>query len=94
MRFTRNLSRSLASRGGGGMRQSGDIGKQLRELRHGHGKRLADISQQTALSISYLSDIERNRRCVFDTTLATLNKILACYKLKARIVFEPIKEET
>lgn len=61
------------------------IGRELRELRLFHRKKLAEIAEQSGLSVSYLSDIERNRRCNFDTTLETLNRILSCYGLEAVI---------
>lgn len=68
------------------------IGKELRELRLFHRKRLAEIAAASGLSISYLSDIERGHRCNFDTALETLNKILACYDLEAVMRLQERKE--
>lgn len=66
-----------------------EISKTLRELRKYHGKTLADVSVQSGVSISYLSDIERSRATPFDASLATLNKILASYGLEAVIKIGP-----
>ena len=61
------------------------LAKELRRLRKEHKMRLADIAKKTGLSVSYLSDIERGHRAVFDSALATLNKILSCYGMEAVI---------
>lgn len=70
-----------------------DIAKQLRTLRKASGKTLAQVAEQTGLSQSYLSDIERGRRATFDTALATLNKILACYDMELHIVIRSKQED-
>jgi transcriptional regulator with XRE-family HTH domain len=69
------------------------IAKQLKQLRTAHSKRLKDIAAETGLSVSYLSDIERGHRAVFDTALTTLNKILACYGLEARLEVRVIGDD-
>ena len=66
------------------MRMSG-IANQLRVLRRASGKTLAQVAAETGLSTAYLSDIERGRRATFDTALATLNRVLACYGMELHI---------
>jgi transcriptional regulator with XRE-family HTH domain len=68
-----------------------EIQQMLRELRKYHNKTLADVSAGSGLSISYLSDLERGTATPFDAAMATLNKILAVYDLKAALKLEPIK---
>lgn len=65
------------------------LAEQLRELRHASGKTLAQIATEAGISAVYLSDIERGRRATFDTAVATLNKILACYGQELHIEIRP-----
>lgn len=65
----------------------------LRELRKYYAKTLAQVSEHSGLSISYLSDMERGRATPIDAALTTLNKILACYGLEATIELRPKQEE-
>jgi transcriptional regulator with XRE-family HTH domain len=67
-----------------------EISQMLRELRKYHGKTLAQVAESSGLSISYLSDIERGAAIPFDAALTMLNKILACYGLRAETKLSPL----
>lgn len=47
----------------------------LRELRESHKLTLQQVSKQTRLSISFLSDVERGKT----PSLVTLSKLARCY---------------
>lgn len=52
------------------------LGEHLRELRQRRGLTLLQLSQQTALSVSYLSDLERGRT---NPSIDTLERIAGTY---------------
>lgn len=52
------------------------LGEHLRELRQQRGFTLLQLSQQTALSVSYLSDLERGRT---NPSIDTLERIAGTY---------------
>ncbi len=52
------------------------LGERLRELRQQRGLTLLQLSQQTALSVSYLSDLERGRT---NPSIDTLERIAGTY---------------
>jgi XRE family transcriptional regulator, regulator of sulfur utilization len=57
---------------------------ELRALRTAHRKTLAQLAEQTGLSLSFLSDVERGRT---DPSLETLRKIAAAYGMELRVEF-------
>ena len=54
------------------------LGERLRELRQGRDLTLLQLSQETSLSVSYLSDMERGRTT---PSLDTLEKIANFYQM-------------
>jgi XRE family transcriptional regulator, regulator of sulfur utilization len=54
------------------------LGERLRELRQQQGLTLLQLSQQTSLSVSYLSDLERGRT---NPSIDTLERIANSYKM-------------
>lgn len=54
------------------------LGERLRELRQQHGLTLLQLSQQTTLSVSYLSDLERGRT---NPSIDTLERIAGAYRM-------------
>lgn len=52
------------------------LGEQLRRLRHGQGRTLADVAAAAALSLAYLSEVERGRKEVSSEVLAALCEAL------------------
>ena len=54
------------------------LGEHLRELRQQRGLTLLQLSQQTALSVSYLSDLERGRT---NPSIDTLERIAGTYQV-------------
>lgn len=54
------------------------LGERLRELRQQHGLTLLQLSQQTTLSVSYLSDLERGRT---NPSIDTLERIAGTYHM-------------
>jgi transcriptional regulator with XRE-family HTH domain len=52
------------------------LGDRLRELRKQRNMKLHDVASSTELSLSYLSDLERNRT---KPSLETLGKLAKCY---------------
>lgn len=69
------------------------LAEQLRALRKQSGKTLSQIAVETGLSAVYISDIERGRRATFDTAIATLNRILACYGMEIHIEIRPKEDD-
>ena len=60
------------------------LGMSLRGLRKAFGMTLKQLAEQTGLSISYLSDMERGRNC---PSVKTLKKIAAAYGREVEITF-------
>ncbi len=54
------------------------LGERLRELRQQRGLTLLELSQQTSLSVSYLSDLERGRT---NPSIDTLERIASSYNM-------------
>ncbi len=54
------------------------LGERLREIRQQHDLTLLQLSQQTSLSVSYLSDLERGRT---NPSIDTLERIANSYKM-------------
>src|SRR5262249_27805492 len=54
------------------------LGQRLRELRQGRDLTLLQLSNETSLSVSYLSDMERGRTT---PSLDTLEKIASFYQM-------------
>lgn len=48
------------------------LGEQLRRLRHDQGRTLADVAAAAALSLAYLSEVERGRKEISSEVLAAL----------------------
>ncbi|RIK43621.1 MAG: hypothetical protein DCC55_05115 [Chloroflexi bacterium] len=59
------------------------IGEELRRLRKVRRLTLSEVSDKTGLSVSFLSDIERNRT---KPSLGTLAKLADCYQVAANEV--------
>lgn len=59
-----------------------ELANKLRQLRAEHKMTLDDLSDQTGLTKSYLSEIERGRRATIDKAVSTLNKVLVCYGME------------
>lgn len=52
------------------------LGEQLRRLRHDQGRTLADVAATAALSLAYLSEVERGRKEISSEVLAALCEAL------------------
>jgi transcriptional regulator with XRE-family HTH domain len=52
------------------------LGAQLRRVRHDQGRTLADVAAAAALSLAYLSEVERGRKEVSSEVLAALCEAL------------------
>ncbi|MHA3704151.1 helix-turn-helix domain-containing protein [Jatrophihabitans sp. YIM 134969] len=52
------------------------LGEQLRRLRHEQGRTLADVAATAALSLAYLSEVERGRKEISSEVLAALCEAL------------------
>src|SRR5438128_1574420 len=52
------------------------LGAQLRRLRHEQGRTLADVAAEAALSLAYLSEVERGRKEISSEVLAALCEAL------------------
>ncbi len=61
------------------------VGKRIKELRIERGLTLADLSEETNLSISYLSQVERDKTT---PSLATLTSIAQALNVSVRYFFE------
>ncbi|HEU4742432.1 MAG TPA: helix-turn-helix domain-containing protein [Meiothermus sp.] len=62
------------------------LAERLRELRSERGWRLKDLSDQSGLSVPYLSDLERGRT---NPSLETLNTLARTYALSVQDLLEP-----
>jgi len=67
------------------------LGAKLRALRKKYGYTLVDVGRQTELSVSFLSDIERNRT---NPSLETLKRLAACYQVTINELLEGVDTET
>lgn len=63
------------------------VGEKLRQLRKSRGETLQVIAAKTEMSMSYLSDIERNRTL---PTLRMLDRITLHYGLTLAAFFENV----
>lgn len=61
------------------------LGRELRHLRKSQRLTLVEVSSETKLSVSYLSDIERGRT---KPSLTTLEKLAACYRVSVNDILE------
>lgn len=61
-----------------------NIAVELRALRVAHRLTLAEVAEQTGISVSFLSDVERGRT---DPSLETLRKLAASYGMELRVDF-------
>lgn len=61
------------------------LSQKLRSLRKSLNLTLLQVSQQTGLSVSFLSDIERGRT---NASLDTLNKLAICYSVNTSQLLE------
>lgn len=52
------------------------IGEVLREERHRQGRTLADVAQEAAVSLQYLSEVERGRKDVSSDVLGAMHDAL------------------
>jgi transcriptional regulator with XRE-family HTH domain len=66
------------------------IGEELRRLRKMRRLTLSDVSDKTGLSISFLSDMERNRT---KPSLDTLAKLADCYQVPVNEVIAGAEAE-
>lgn len=62
------------------------LAERLRELRSERGWRLKDLSEQSGLSVPYLSDLERGRT---NPSLETLNTLARTYAMSVQDLLEP-----
>lgn len=62
------------------------LAERLRELRSERGWRLKDLSEQSGLSVPYLSDLERGRT---NPSLETLNTLARTYDMSVQDLLEP-----
>jgi transcriptional regulator with XRE-family HTH domain len=63
------------------------LGTRLRMLRKARGYTLADVSKETDLSVSFLSDIERGHT---KPSLDSLEKLAACYQLTVNDLLDEV----
>lgn len=63
------------------------LGARLRQLRKQHRLTLVDLGEQTKLSVSFLSEIEREQT---NPSLETLEKIGKCYGLTVNQLLEGV----
>jgi transcriptional regulator with XRE-family HTH domain len=52
------------------------VGEVLREERHRQGRTLADVAEQAAVSLQYLSEVERGRKDVSSDLLGAMHDAL------------------
>lgn len=64
------------------------LGNELRHLRKLRRLTLLEVSEQTGLSVSFLSDIERGRT---NPSLESLEKLAGCYGVSFNEIFEDAK---
>lgn len=69
------------------MNQFSTIGERLKSLRKSKESTLKDVSKSTGLSISYLSDIERD---IVDPSLKTLIKLADVYETTVSLLLKDI----
>lgn len=70
------------------MKQWNSMGEWLRGLRRRRGLKLKEVGWETGLSVSYLSDLERD---VVDPSLKTIKKLAEFYHLKLSEFFREIE---
>lgn len=64
-----------------------ELGTKLRMLRKSRGYTLSDVSKETDLSVSFLSDIERGRT---KPSLDSLDKLAECYQVTVNDLLDEV----
>lgn len=62
-----------------------NIRVELKRLRKDNKMTLAKVSEDTGLSISFISDIERGRT---NPSVKTIDKLAACYGVVCNVIFD------